>query len=160
MMLDDSQAGAEVLRGLRCNPKTLPAKYFYDARGSQLFDRITRLPEYYPTRAERALLQDQAGEIARQTAAVSLVELGSGTSEKTQILLTALTGNQKLLEFTPFDVDPSILRQAAAVIRSRYPGLVVRELVGDFDHDLPKIAGLAPPGPMLVAFLGSTLGNY
>ena len=98
---------ADVRAGLTASPKTLPPKYFYDARGSELFDEITRLPEYYPTRAERAILAAHAGEIAALTRAQSLVEIGSGTSEKTRLLLQALRDAGTLSSFVPFDVDPA-----------------------------------------------------
>ena len=114
---------ADVLTGLRAAPKTLPPKWFYDERGSALFEEITRLPEYYPTRTERALLQAHAGDIAGITRAQTLVELGSGTSDKTRLLLSALTHAGTLRRFVPVDVDPTILRSASAAIARDYPGL-------------------------------------
>ncbi len=159
-MPESERALAAVIEGLTQKQKTLPAKYFYDAKGSQLFDQITRLPEYYPTRTERELLQNCAAEIASSTNSTALVELGSGTSEKTQILLTAMVQHGNLEQFFPFDVDPSILLQATSEIRAKFPKLLVQELVGDFDHDLPKISGITRTAPLVVVFLGSTLGNY
>ena len=146
----------DVRAGLTAQPRTLPSKYFYDARGSALFDRITRLPEYYPTRTERAILLAHADAVAAATAATTLVELGSGTSEKTRILIDALRGRGTLQRFAPLDVDPAVLGEASGLLQQRYPGLAVQPLVGDFEHPLP---GLPGGGPILVAFLGSTVGN-
>jgi L-histidine Nalpha-methyltransferase len=147
---------ADVLAGLTATPKTLPPRWFYDERGSELFDRITRLPEYYPTRAERAILEARAGEIAAATGAEVLVELGSGTSEKTRLLLTALRDAGRLRRFVPFDVDPSVLRAAGAALDAEFPGLRVDAVVGDFTRHLGE---LPRGGRRLVAFLGSTIGN-
>ncbi len=147
---------ADVLAGLTATPKTLPPTWFYDARGSELFDEITRLPEYYPTRAERAILTEHADEVAVLSGADTLVELGSGTSEKTQLLLASLTTAGTLQRFVPFDVDPSVLRHAGAVIGERFPDLAVDAAVGDFTQHLGK---LPREGTRLVAFLGSTIGN-
>ena len=107
---------ADALAGLTATPKSLPPRWFYDERGSELFDRITRLPEYYPTRTERAILVDRAPEIAAVTGADVLVELGSGTSEKTRLLLSALRDAGTLRRFVPVDVDPSVLRAAGAAL--------------------------------------------
>src|SRR4051794_8764841 len=147
---------ADVREGLGATPKTLPPKWFYDERGSELFDEITRLPEYYPTRAERAILAARADEIAAASGADVLVELGSGTSEKTRLLLTALRGAGTLRRFVPFDVDPWVLRMAGEALTADYPGLEVEGVVGDFTRHL----GVLPrAGRRLVAFLGSTIGN-
>jgi L-histidine Nalpha-methyltransferase len=146
---------ADVLQGLTAEPKSLPPKWFYDEYGSELFTRITRLPEYYPTRAERGLLQAHAGRIAEATGARTLVELGSGASEKTRLLLTALA--ETLRQYVPFDVDPAILRAAGAAIARDYPQVHVHGVVGDFERDL---AALPADGPRLIAFLGSTIGNF
>lgn len=148
---------ADVLRGLTATPKTLPPKWFYDERGSELFDQITRLPEYYPTRAERSILVEHAGDVAAACGADTLVELGSGTSEKTRLLLTALRGAGGLARFVPFDVDPSVLRAAGAAVAREYPGVAVHAVVGDFERHLPLLPG---GGRRLVAFLGSTIGNF
>jgi L-histidine N-alpha-methyltransferase len=146
----------DVRAGLTTTPKTLPPKYFYDARGSDLFDEITRLPEYYPTRAETAILTQHADEIAQLCAARTLVELGSGTSVKTRLLLTALTGTGTLERFVPFDVDPAVLADAADTIGANYPRLSVEPVVGDFEEHLAAL----PAHPMrMIAFLGSTIGN-
>jgi len=147
---------ADVRAGLTATPKTLPPKWFYDARGSQLFDAITRLPEYYPTRTERSILQERAGEVAALTKAEALVELGSGTSEKTRLLLDALHHVGTLCRFVPFDVDESILLQAGEAVLEEYPGLAVHAVVGDFEHHLPL---LPTGGSRLIAFLGGTIGN-
>ncbi len=147
---------ADVRAGLTSNPKTLPPKWFYDERGSELFDMITRLPEYYPTRTERAILAERASEIAERTKADTLVELGSGTSEKTRSLLDALTGLGTLQRFVPFDVSEQTLRDAARAIRLEYPGIEVHAVVGDFEHHLEY---LPDGGTRVVAFLGSTIGN-
>ena len=147
---------ADVRAGLGADPKTLPPKYFYDARGSELFDEITRLPEYYPTRCERAVLAARAGEIAELTGADTLVELGSGTSEKTRLLLTALADAGTLRRFVPFDVDAWVLGVAAEQVAQQHPGVDVHAVVGDFERHLPL---LPRGGRRLVAFLGGTVGN-
>lgn len=153
----ESGAAAEALRsdvrtGLGTTPKSLPPKWFYDAVGSELFDQITRLPEYYPTRTEAALLRAHAADIASISGADTLVELGSGTSEKTRMLLNALQPHT----FIPFDVDAGILRIAGDAIVDEYPGIRVRAVCGDFEKDLGRIPRA---GKRLVAFLGSTIGN-
>ncbi|MEU0202427.1 MULTISPECIES: L-histidine N(alpha)-methyltransferase [unclassified Streptomyces] len=144
---------ADVHRGLTHTPKTLPPKWFYDAHGSELFERITELPEYYPTRAEREILVARSGEIAAATGARTLVELGSGSSEKTRHLLDALTG---LHTYVPVDVSGSALTQAGQALAAERPGLDVHALIADFTAELtlPET-----PGPRLVAFLGGTIGN-
>ena len=146
----------DVRRGLLATPKELPPKWFYDERGSQLFDAITRLPEYYPTRAERAILAEHADQIAELTGADTLVELGSGTSEKTRLLLDALRDHGRLRTFVPFDVSEATLRAAAAAVREEYPGTRVHAIVGDFERHLGEISG---GGTRLIAFLGGTIGN-
>ncbi|MGY1605072.1 L-histidine N(alpha)-methyltransferase [Geodermatophilus sp. SYSU D00815] len=155
---DDAAAAlrADVLTGLTATPKSLPPRWFYDERGSELFDAITRLPEYYPTRAERAILEARAGEIAAASGADLLVELGSGTSEKTRLLLTALRAAGTLRRFVPFDVDPSVLQAAGAALAGEYPGLELEGVVGDFTRHLGE---LPRSGRRTVAFLGSTIGN-
>ena len=147
---------ADVRAGLSARPRTLPPKWFYDERGSQLFDEITRLPEYYPTECERALLREHAAEAAALTAADTLVELGSGTSDKTRLLLDALRDAGTLQRFVPFDVDESVLRSAGAAIARDYPGVAVHAVCGDFERHLPLLPG---GGRRLVAFLGGTIGN-
>lgn len=155
----DSAAQAlrrDVRDGLAATPKSLPPKWFYDATGSDLFDRITRLPEYYPTRAEAQILRDRSAEIAAATAADTLVELGSGTSEKTRMLLSALREHGSLRRFVPFDVDAGVLRSAGAALATEYPGLEIEAVCGDFEEHLGK---LPQGGRRVIAFLGSTIGN-
>ncbi len=147
---------SDVRAGLTSTPKTLPPKWFYDERGSRLFDEITRLPEYYPTRRERELLGLVAGEVAAATGADTLVELGSGTSEKTRLLLAALAGAGTLRRFVPFDVDGVVLGEAGTAVAAEHPGVAVHAVVGDFEHHLDR---LPRGGRRLVAFLGSTIGN-
>ena len=152
----DGALRSDVLAGLTATPKTLPPKWFYDARGSELFEQITTLPEYYPTRAEREILATYAPEIANTTGATTLVELGSGSSEKTRLLLTALRDHGTLRTFVPLDVSGSALRESAAAIAADYPGLVVHGVLGDFTEHLDLLPGTAP---RVVAFLGGTIGN-
>ncbi|WP_081235857.1 L-histidine N(alpha)-methyltransferase [Streptomyces viridosporus] len=144
---------ADVLEGLTGRPRTLPPKWFYDARGSELFEEITALPEYYPTRAEREILAARSEEIAAAAGARTLVELGSGSSEKTRYLLDALT---ELRAYVPVDVSESALTRAGRALVAERPGLDVHALIADFTAPL---ALPATPGPRLVAFLGGTIGN-
>lgn len=144
---------ADVLDGLTSRPRTLPPRWFYDARGSELFEKITELPEYYPTRAEREILLDRSAEIASATGARTLVELGSGSSDKTRHLLDELPD---LHTYVPVDVSESALTQAGRALIAERPSLAVHALIADFT------AGLTlpeTPGPRLVAFLGGTIGN-
>lgn len=143
-------------RGLTSSPKFLLPKYFYDDRGSALFDEITRLEEYYPTRRETEILQREAAAIAQASGADTLVELGSGTSEKTRILLDAMHRAGSLRRFVPFDVSEGTLRAAAAQIDDDYPGTEVHAVVGDFERHLGRLPQL---GTRMVAFLGGTIGN-
>ncbi|GHB59890.1 histidine N-alpha-methyltransferase [Streptomyces cirratus] len=149
----DTALRADVRDGLTRSPKELPPKWFYDARGSELFEEITRLPEYYPTRAEREILLGRAGEIAAASGARTLVELGSGSSEKTRHLIEALPA---LETYIPVDVSESALRGAAQTLLAEHPGLRVHALLADFTRPLrlPESAG-----PRLVVFLGGTVGN-
>jgi L-histidine Nalpha-methyltransferase len=141
--------------GLTATPKWLSPVWFYDERGSDLFDRITRLPEYYPTRAERSILAARSGAIAAAAGADTLVELGSGTSDKTRLLLDAMAVDGRLRRFVPFDVSEETLRRAAADIAAGY-GIEVAAIVGDFHRHLDQIPR---DGSRLVAFLGGTIGN-
>jgi L-histidine Nalpha-methyltransferase len=150
------QLAHDVRAGLLAHPKALPPKYFYDARGSDLFDEITRLEEYYPTRAESQILTERASLIASLTRAETLIELGSGTSEKTRLLLQALSAEGSLKQFVPFDVDPVVLQGASLAVAAEFPGVVVSPVVGDFEHHLDK---LPVTRRRLMAFLGSTIGN-
>jgi L-histidine Nalpha-methyltransferase len=149
----DAALRADVQQGLTGTPKTLPPKWFYDAHGSDLFEQITELPEYYPTRAEREILVTRSAEIAEATRARTLIELGSGSSEKTRYLLDALTG---LHTYVPVDVSESALTQAGQALADERPGLQVHALIADFTASvtLPDT-----PGPRLIAFLGGTIGN-
>ncbi|MGW0521089.1 L-histidine N(alpha)-methyltransferase [Crossiella sp. NPDC003009] len=147
---------ADVLSGLTANPKTLPPKWFYDERGSELFEQITELPEYYPTGAEREVLTAVADEIAATTGAETMVELGSGSSAKTRLLLDALRANGSLRRFIPLDVSAAALVQSTQALTEDYPGLEIRGVVGDFTRHLDQ---LPVGGRRLVAFLGGTIGN-
>jgi L-histidine Nalpha-methyltransferase len=146
----------DVYNGLTQTPKTLPPKWFYDSVGSDLFDQITRLPEYYPTRTEAQILRDHSAEIAAASGADTLVELGSGTSEKTRLLLRALRDTGSLRRFIPFDVDAGMLQAASSAILDEYPGIEIDAVCGDFEEHLGKIPR---GGRRLVVFLGSTIGN-
>ncbi len=160
--LSDSDAADalhhDVRVGLSADPKWLPPKWFYDARGSELFEQITTLPEYYPTRTERELLRRCAGEIAGWAPVDTLVELGSGSSEKTRLLLDALTARGSLQRFVPLDVSESALRGAMTAVAREYPGLAVHGVVGDFTQHL-ELLPAGQGGRRLVAFLGGTIGN-
>ncbi len=158
---------ADALAGLTATPKSLPPKWFYDAQGSALFEKITELPEYYPTRAERSILRAVAPQVAALTGAASLVELGSGSSDKTRLLLSALRDAGTLRRYVPVDVSESALILAGDALAAEYPGLAVHAVVADFELFLggpPARDGVADgdgaaDGPRLVAFLGSTIGN-
>lgn len=158
-MLDDDlvrELRADIRAGLTADPRWTPPKWFYDARGSELFEEITRLPEYYPTRTERAILDERAAEIARITDAKTVVELGSGSSEKTRLLLDALVGHGTLGAFVPLDVSDSALSAAVVSLTAAYPGLSVHGVVGDMTRDLGRL----PDGDnRMVALLGGTIGN-
>jgi L-histidine Nalpha-methyltransferase len=148
----------DVLDGLTRPFKELPPKHFYDARGAKLFDRICELPEYYPTRAERSILELNADELAALTVAAELVELGSGTASKTRVLLDALHASGTLQRYIPVDVTESMVRDCAIELTGEYPGLRVHGVIGDFERHLDQL----PPavGPRIVAFLGGTIGNF
>jgi L-histidine Nalpha-methyltransferase len=165
---------ADARAGLTATPKSLPPKWFYDAQGSALFEKITELPEYYPTRAERAILRSAAAQVAGLTRAAVLVELGSGSSDKTRLLLSALREAGTLREYVPVDVSESALALAGDALAAEYPGLAVHAVVADFEQYLgvtPEPAavdsaggtvrggGSRADGPRLLAFLGSTIGN-
>lgn len=147
----------DVRRGLSEPERCIPAKWFYDELGSQLFDEITRLDEYYPFRSEHEILHDRAAEIIAIAGNDTLVELGSGTSEKSRVLLDAMAAAGTLRRYVPFDVSEEMLRSAAAEIAVDYPGVSVHGIVGDFDRHIP----LVPIGGTgMIAFLGSTIGNF
>jgi L-histidine Nalpha-methyltransferase len=148
---------SELSRGLRSRPRTIPPRWLYDDRGSALFDEITRLPEYYQTEAEREILANHAAVIAEITGATTVIELGSGTSDKTRTLLDAFVAHGAIERFAPLDVSEATLLDAAAMLRERYPGLAVEPVVGDFTRHLHR---LPSGGTRLVAFLGGTIGNF
>ncbi len=147
----------DVRRGLTARPKYLPPKYFYDERGSDLFERITELPEYYPTRTERALLDSRAGPLMAELRPQELVELGSGSSSKTRTLLDAGNGAHPPARYVPFDVSESMVRSTAAALLADYPALHIHGVIGDFERHLGELP--EPLGDRLVLFLGSTIGN-
>jgi L-histidine N-alpha-methyltransferase len=148
----------DVLDGLTRPFKELPPKHFYDARGAELFDRICELPEYYPTRTERSILQQVAKQLASDTGAAELVELGSGTAAKTRVLLDALHRAGTLKLYIPVDVTETMVRDCAQELTSEYPGLRVHGVIGDFERHLDRVPD--PQGPRLVVFLGGTIGNF
>ncbi len=148
---------ADVRCGLTNRRKTLPAKYLYDERGSLLFDEICDQPEYYPTRTEEALLEDVAKSIIERCDPVQLVELGSGASRKTRILLDALTTSCDEACYVPVDVSEEMLRNTAESLRRDYPALSVHGIVGDYEHHLRH---LPDADERMVIFLGSTIGNF
>jgi L-histidine N-alpha-methyltransferase len=151
------QLAQDVRKGLGATPKWLPPKYFYDARGSELFEEITRLPEYYLTRAEREILEEITDGLAGRLRPSELVELGSGSSRKTRLLLEAMHRHRGGRRYAPLDVSADALRGAAAALTSSYPWLEFDGFVGDFTADLPRVP---QRGRRLLAFLGSTIGNF
>jgi L-histidine N-alpha-methyltransferase len=150
-------AHAELRRSLGARPRRVPPRWLYDDRGSQLFDQITRLPEYYQTEAERQILATHSTMIAERTGATTVIELGSGTSDKTRTLLDAFVAHGAIERFTPLDVSAETLHAAAEMLRGRYADLRVEPLVGDFNLDLYR---LPAGGIRLVALLGGTIGNF
>jgi len=146
----------DVRSGLTATPKQLPPIYFYDDRGSRLFDQITRLPEYYPTRAERSIIDAHAKDIAQLSEADTLIELGAGTCQKSRLLLDAMQSTGLLQRFVPLDVSDTTLWQAATALAEEYPSLAVSAVVGDFHRHLDR---LPAEGRRLFAFLGGTIGN-
>ena len=157
-MLDlDSDLAMDVRIGMTRYPKTLPPKWLYDESGSRLFDAITRLPEYYPTETERAILRSHARDIASLSQATTVVELGSGTSDKTTTLLDAFDGLGALRSFVPVDVSPEVLHEAAERLRPRYPAADIVPVTADFTDSLPLPDD---GGPRIIAFLGGTVGNF
>ena len=153
----DRALAADLAEGLTSVPKDLPPKWFYDDEGSRLFAEITRLAEYYPTRREHEILQRAAADIVRLSGADTLVELGSGFSPKTRLLLDAMQAAGTLTRFVPFDVSEAALRATAAGAAAAYPGVCVSGVVGEFDHHL---RALPSAGRRLLAFLGGTIGNF
>jgi L-histidine N-alpha-methyltransferase len=150
----------DVLDGLTRPFKELPPKHFYDARGSELFDRICDLPEYYPTRTEKAILRARARDIVESTGAGELVELGSGSAEKARILLDAMAAAGALRRYVPLDVSESVVRDAARQLVEEYDGLQVHGVVGDFQRHLERVPPHADDATRIVALLGGTIGNF
>jgi L-histidine Nalpha-methyltransferase len=150
----------DVLDGLTRPFKELPPKHLYDARGSELFDAICELPEYYPTRTERAILTAEADAIVAATGAAELVELGSGSASKTRVLLDAMEAADTLWRYVPFDVSEQVVRDCAAALADEYPELALHGIVGDFERHLSEIPRSEPGRPRIVAFLGGTIGNF
>jgi len=155
---DERTLADDVLDGLTRPLKELPPKHFYDARGSELFDAICELPEYYQTRTERLILEANARSIVARSAAVELVELGSGSASKTRLLLDAMAAAGSLERYVPVDVSATTVHAAAKTLVREYPGMSVYGVVGDFERHLSHLP--KPAGPRLVAFLGGTLGNF
>jgi L-histidine N-alpha-methyltransferase len=155
---EDRVLADDVLDGLTRPFKEIPPKHLYDTEGSRLFDEICRTPEYYPTRAERAILEACGAELVRRTGAAELVELGSGVPTKTRVLLDAMHAAGTLERYLPFDVSEAVLRASAEQLVEEYPGLRVHGILGDFERHL----ALVPParGPRLLVFLGGTIGNF
>jgi L-histidine N-alpha-methyltransferase len=151
-----AQMRADAVRGLQGAVKSIPPVWFYDERGSRLFEEITQLPEYYPTRAERALLETHAPAIAELSKADTLVELGAGACDKTRVLLSALRDTGTLLRYVPFDVSDQFLRSAADTLSDEFNGIDLHLVIGDFHHHLTEIPA---DGRRMVAFLGGTIGN-
>src|ERR1700756_5667147 len=150
---------ADALSGLTAEPKSLPPKWFYDAQGSALFDKITELPEYYPTRAEREILRANAAGIAAQTRARTLIGLGWGSPNEPRLVLGALRYTGPLRCYVPVDVSEPALAAAGKALSAEYPGLDVCAVVSGFEERLGFPADGDAPAPRLVAFLGSTIGN-
>src|SRR5262249_6515652 len=149
----------EVMHGLSMRPRCLPPKLFYDAEGSRLFDEITETQEYYPTRTERSILKEFAGDMVQQTGNnLTLVELGGASASKPQVLIHALLRRQLRADFYPVDVSSSALQGALASLNGHFPRLRVTPIVADYTHHLPDLKQL--PGRKLVLFLGSTIGNF
>jgi L-histidine N-alpha-methyltransferase len=150
----------DVLDGLTRPFKEIPPKHLYDTRGSELFDQICELPEYYPTRTERAILDDCAELIVDRTGMAELVELGSGTAAKTRVLLSAMERAGTLWRYVPFDVAEQVVRDCVAELGDEYPDLAIHGIVGDFDRHLGEIPPPERGRPRVVAFLGGTIGNF
>lgn len=151
--------GEDVIKGLTTTPKTLPPKYFYDAYGSELFEQICLLPEYYPTPTETAILQQASEEIAQITGVCELVELGSGSSKKTRLLLSAYENLGQPWQYVPIDVSSEILKESALTLQKEYPHLSILGLVGTYEQALLQL----PPSSLakrMIVFLGSSLGNF
>ncbi|MDV2999573.1 MAG: Histidine N-alpha-methyltransferase [Chroococcopsis gigantea SAG 12.99] len=159
LKINCSDDGADVIQGLSQPRKSLPPHYFYDAAGSQLFERICELPEYYPTRTEASILRDYAEDIITVIGDSELVELGSGSSTKTRFLISAYKSSGYHLHYIPVDISPTILSQSAEELLREYPWLRIRGLVGTYDDALGQLT-YPRDWTRVIAFLGSTLGNF
>ena len=149
---------ADLKAGLAQQQKSIPPKWFYDDLGSKLFEDITRLPEYYPTEAERGILIANAPAMVAATGSNTLVELGAGISDKTTALIDAMTeANGQLPWYVPFDISADAIVTGAERLEARYPGINIHGITGDFDHHLGHIGG---EGRRMIALLGGTIGNY
>jgi L-histidine Nalpha-methyltransferase len=157
---DERSLANDVLDGLTRPFKEIPPKHFYDARGSELFERICELPEYYPTRAEREILVTRADEIVERTGAGELVELGSGSAEKARILLEAMSNAGTLRRYIPLDVSESALEAAAIELVDEFDELTVHGVIGDFERHLDRVPRPRGGTPRIVALLGGTIGNF
>lgn len=153
-----SALASDVRQGLARAQKALPPKYFYDRLGSQLFEEITRLPEYYLTRAERGLLQRRMPELVKRYAPRSLLELGAGSGEKTRIILNAMRAGRTADTYLPLDISAEFLEESAERLRDEFPGLTVAPIVADLADAIVVPRMLSRPA--LFAFLGSTIGNF
>jgi dimethylhistidine N-methyltransferase len=151
--------GKDVIEGLTKTPKSLPSKYFYDRQGSQLFEAICQLPEYYPTRTETAILQEYAQEIVAYTGFCELLELGSGSSTKTRLLLDAYYQQQKSSKYVPIDVSETILQASAIELQKEYPNLPIQGLIGTYEQALAYYRN-ASDSTRMIFFLGSSIGNF
>ncbi|CAN5662019.1 L-histidine N(alpha)-methyltransferase [soil metagenome] len=154
----DPDATAELKAGFNEQPKVLPPKFFYDELGSSLFEEITELPEYYPTRTERGLLERWVPEWVSRLSPVSVIELGAGSAVKTRIILDATAASRPDATFVPVDISADFLQSTAQELRKEYPSLQIRPLVGDISRPLDIPAEL--PRPALIVFLGGTIGNF
>jgi L-histidine Nalpha-methyltransferase len=157
---DERSLANDVLDGLTKPFKELAPKHFYDARGSELFERITELPEYYPTRTEMAILRANAEQLVAATGAGELVELGSGASDKARLLLDAMNANGSLRRYIPLDVSATVVEEAGRVLVEDYPGLQVHGVVGDLERHLDHVPPAGEGTPRIVALLGGTIGNF
>jgi L-histidine N-alpha-methyltransferase len=156
---EERRLANDVLDGLTRPFKEIPPKHFYDARGSELFERICELPEYYPTRTERKILTERAAEIVADTGAGELVELGSGSAEKARILLDAMARAGTLHRYIPLDVSEQVVRDAAEQLVDEYEGLRIHGVIGDFERHLARVPA-RDGAPRVVALLGGTIGNF
>jgi L-histidine N-alpha-methyltransferase len=157
---DERSLADDVLDGLTRPFKEIQPKHFYDARGGELFDHITELPEYYPTRAEAAILESRGAEALVELGAAEIVELGSGTATKTRLLLRALDEAGTLRRYVPIDVTEGLVRSTAEELVEELPGLAVHGIVGDFERHLGHVPAPLDDGPRVVALLGGTIGNF